>query len=160
MKQAERELRDSALTPEQAISFVRKHGVVLASAKGPVPNLAGAIAGEPVGGSWWAHPRGRAIFAIFREIENDPDILVCRLVKGKITFVHRRLWAALVRVAGRFPAGHLAQIHQEHTDAGHHLNRNLAFPDWVPCDIGAEAAGLEEKDALKALGDWASGEGA
>ena len=34
------------------IAFVRKHGVVLASAKGPVPNLADAVAGEKIRGSW------------------------------------------------------------------------------------------------------------
>ena len=42
--------------------FVEKHGVVLASGKGPVPNLAQAIAGEPIRGSWWAHERGKEIF--------------------------------------------------------------------------------------------------
>jgi hypothetical protein len=147
------------MTPQEAISFVRKHGVVLASAKGPVPNLAEAIADEPIRGSWWAHPRGRAIFAIFQEIESASDILVCRLVKGKITFVHRRLWPALVRLSDRFSATDLAQIHQEHTGAGYHLNRVVDFPDWVPPDIAAEADSLAEKDALEALGDWVPGDG-
>ena len=36
--------------------FVERHGVVLASARGPVPNVAEAVAGEPIRGSWWGHP--------------------------------------------------------------------------------------------------------
>ena len=43
-----------------AISFVRQHGVVLESAKGPVPNLAQAVAKTPIHGNWWAHPDGSA----------------------------------------------------------------------------------------------------
>ena len=142
------------MTPEQAVSFVRHHGVVLASAKGSVPNLAEAIVGEPIRGSWWAHPRSHAIYAIFQEVQNAPDILVCRLVKGKITFVHRRVWPSLVRLCDRFPAEQLAQIHQEHSQAGRHLNRVVAFPDWVSADIRAEAVGLAEEDASTALGAW------
>jgi len=42
---------------DQARSFVQKHGVVLASGKGPVPRLAEAVVGEPITGSWWSHPR-------------------------------------------------------------------------------------------------------
>jgi hypothetical protein len=142
------------MTPRDAIAFVRKHGVVLASAKGPVPNLAEAIAGEPIRGSWWSHAKGHAIFAILREIQDDPDILVCRAVKGKITFVHRRLWPCLIRMAHRFPAEHLAQIHEEHTKSGRHVNHTVAFPDWAAPDVRAKAAGLAEQEALAALGAW------
>jgi hypothetical protein len=34
------------LTAEKALAFVREHGVVLASGKGPVPRLAEVIAGD------------------------------------------------------------------------------------------------------------------
>ncbi len=40
------------MTAEEAIAFVREHGVVLVSAKGPVPRLVEAIAGETIRGSW------------------------------------------------------------------------------------------------------------
>jgi hypothetical protein len=38
------------VTLEQALDFVREHGIVLESARGPVPSLADAIAGTPVSG--------------------------------------------------------------------------------------------------------------
>src|SRR6516165_2472749 len=81
------------------IDFVARHGVVLASAKGPVPNIAEAVAGEPVRGSWWGHKKGSEIFRALSALADSGDVLCFRLVAGKITFVHRRLWAALVRVA-------------------------------------------------------------
>ena len=44
------------MTPEQALAFVHKHGVVLASSTGPVPAMAAAVVGAPVSGSWWSPP--------------------------------------------------------------------------------------------------------
>ena len=144
------------MTADEAMAFVREHGVVLASAKGPVPRLADVIAGESIKGSWWAHPKSRAIFAIFREVDESPEILTCRLVKGKVTFVHRRLWPALVRVAHRFQANQLAQVHQEHTPSGHHVSRELSYPKWVPPEVVEEAQRLTEHGACSALGRWAT----
>jgi hypothetical protein len=95
------------VTPEEALEFVREHGVVLASAKGPAPRLTEAIAGGPIKGSWWAHPQGRHIFRVLDEVANANDVLACRLIEGKVTLVHRRLWPALVRLAPRFATGRL-----------------------------------------------------
>jgi hypothetical protein len=41
------------VNPTEAIAFVKRHGVVLQAARGPVPSLADAIAGETIRGSWW-----------------------------------------------------------------------------------------------------------
>lgn len=140
------------MNAERALAFVRARGVVLVSAKGPVPNLAEAVAGEPVKGSWWAHPKGRLIFAVLEQVTDSPDILVCRLVGGKLTLVHRRLWPALVRTARRFPAARLARVRQEHTPSGRHANREVPFPDWVPAEVARKAGELGEAAALTALG--------
>ena len=144
------------MTADEAMAFVREHGVVLASAKGPVPRLADFIAGESIKGSWWAHPKSREIFAIFQEIGESPDVLICRLVNGKVTIVHRRLWPALVRVAHLFQANQLAQVHQEHTSSGHHVSRELSYPKWVPPQVIEEAQRLGEQEACSALGAWAT----
>jgi hypothetical protein len=140
----------------QAMAFIRDHGVVLESARGPVPRMTEIIAGEAITGSWWAHPKGHAIFAVFAKIKESPDVLVCRLVEGKITYVHRRLWPALVRLADRFGTASLAQVSDEHTSAGHHLSRRVPFPNWVPADVIVTARGLDERQALTALGGWAT----
>lgn len=143
------------MTADEAIAFVEKHGVVLASARGPVPRLTEAIVNGPIKGSWWGHPKSHQIFAILEAVRDSADVLVCRLVDGKVTFVHRRLWPALFRIARRFPADRIAQVHEEHTASGRHVTREVAFPKWVPAGVAVRAKGMSEEEALAALGPWA-----
>jgi hypothetical protein len=138
----------------EALAFVSKHGLVLESGTGPVPSLVEAITGEPIRGSWWGHARGSEIFAVTRAIRENPDVLVCRLVEGKITYVHRRLWPALVRLSERFPHSNLAQIREVHAASGKHAVEESRFPDWVPRGVAAQASHLDEQSALRQLGPW------
>lgn len=142
------------MTPEAALDYVQRHGVVLASARGPVPRLVDTIVGGPVKGSWWAHPKGRQIYALFQFLENAPEVLVCRLVEDRISFVHRRLWPALVRLAPRLPPERLARIRQVHTESGRHQNRETAFPQWVPPEVVQQARELGEAEAAAMFGPW------
>ena len=141
-------------TATAALAFVREHGVVLASATGPAPKLTEAIIGEPIRGSWWAHAQSRHIYAILREVTESEEVLVCRLVDGKLTLVHRRLWPALVRLAACFTPEQLAQVHEEHTPSGRHTSRVVPFPQWVPPAIMAQAAAIDEAQALAAFAAW------
>lgn len=141
------------MNAEEALDFVRTHGIVLMSARGPVPSLAQAIAGGPIRGSWWAHPDAHSIFRLCGAVADSPDVLVCRLVDGKVTFVHRRLWPALVRLARRLPKGRLAAVREEHTPLGKHRVRQTRFPRWVPEDVLEESNRLGEQAALAAVGE-------
>ncbi|HEY1151901.1 MAG TPA: hypothetical protein VGF27_25220 [Pseudoduganella sp.] len=137
---------------QQALEFVRVHGVVLVSAQGPAPRLTDAIAGEPVRGSWWGHPKGKQIFAVLDALNDSSDILVCRLLQNKLTMVHRRLWPALAALAPELPPAALARVVQEHTASGKHVNRETPFPDWLPSDAAAAAALLSSAEARRLLG--------
>jgi hypothetical protein len=139
------------VTSRAALTFVRRHGIVLESARGPVPNLAETIAGKAIRGSWWGHAKGHEIFLATRAIRRSPDILICRLVGGKITYVHRRLWPALVRLAPRFRRAHLAAVTEVHTKQGRHVVRVVPFPRWVPPEVKRRAAKLSEAQAAKAF---------
>ena len=139
------------MTPKQAIAFVKANGVVLESGRGPVPNLAEVIAGALIRGSWWAHPKANTIFLCTRAIRKSADVLVCRLVGGKVTYVHRRLWPALVRLAGRFDADRLAAIQEVHSPSGKHQVHTTAYPDWVPEDVRRAAEELTENEAASLL---------
>ena len=141
-------------TAEEALAFVRRHGVVLVSAKGTASRLTEAIAGESITGSWWAHPKSHHIFSILGAVTDSDQVLVCRLVGGKITLVHRRLWPSLVRLARCFAPEQLAQVREEHAPSGRHVSRVVPFPDWVPADVSAQAGAVEEHQALAALGAW------
>jgi len=142
------------MNADAAMSFVRRHGVVLVSGKGPAPRLTEAIAGEPIKGSWWGHPKSHQIFAILQQLGDSPDILVCRFLGGRITFVHRRLWPAIVKLAGHFQDDQLAQVRQEHTATGKHVNHIVAYPEWVPPEILEEAKRLTIQEAKSLLKDF------
>ena len=138
------------------LKFVEKHGVVLASARGPVPSIAEAVAGEPIVGSWWAHPKGKAIFAALSEIDDSVDVRCFKLVDDKVTFVHRRMWPALARLAsaGIVPPARAASIQQEHMPTGEHRNIVTPYPEWVPDDVAQAATKLTTDAARTALGTW------
>jgi hypothetical protein len=128
-----------------------EHGMLLESARGPLPNVAEMIAGEPIRGSWWSHPRSHAIFAEINELADSPDVVRMRLVNGKVTLVHRRVWPALVRVADRLPPERLAAITEEHTASGAHRVTTQPFPDWVPSEARRAGAKLSIDEALAML---------
>lgn len=140
------------MTPEQALVFVTRQGIILEAARhARIPSLAEAIIGEPLQGNWWAHAHGRAIFAATRAVRDSPDVLVCRLVEGKISFVHARLWPALVRLGDRFAPSRLARLHEVHGHDGRHRIDAAAFADWVPPATVAAARALDDEAALAAL---------
>jgi len=139
------------VTPKQGLAFVKRHGIVLQAARGPVPSLAEAITGAPIRGSWWAHAKGHEIFRVAEAVSDSDDVLVCKLVDGKITYVHRRLWPALVKLAARFPKPRLAKVWNEHTRTGAHRSRRTAFPRWVPEDVQRAAKRLPTADAERML---------
>jgi hypothetical protein len=141
-------------SPQGALAFVDEHGVVLESGRGLVPSLVEAIAGESIRGSWWGHPKGRAIFRATRAVRDSADVLVCRLLEGKITYIHRRLWPALVCLADEIGPGRLDAIREEHTTSGAHKLVTTAFPTWVTGDVRRAAKQLSETEARIQVGEW------
>lgn len=81
----------------RAWSTLRRAGLLLESDR-RLPSVVGLVARAPQHGSWWSHPQGREIFRVLDLLADRPDVTVTKLVAGKVTFVHRRLWPALVRV--------------------------------------------------------------
>lgn len=138
----------------EPVGFIQQHGVVLEGAKGPVPNLAEAVAGEPIRGSWWGHKKGGAIFRATRAARESDQILLCRLVGGKVTYVHRRLWPAIVRLANSLDQKTISALREEHSSSGVHVIREIPFPSWVPTDIRRAGRKLPEEEARLQLGDW------
>lgn len=139
------------MTEKEALGFVKRHGIVTESARGTVPSLAEAVAGAPIRGNWWSHPRSHEIFQLSRAVRSHPDVLVCRLMRGKISFVHRRLWSALVRLASEFPAARLASVREIHTPSGTHIVQETPFPKWVPAGVMDEAEKLADGAARTRL---------
>jgi hypothetical protein len=146
-------LRHGKLEGVDPLVALVEHGMLLESARGPLPSVAEMVAGERIRGSWWSHRASHAIFDALNSLADSPDVVRMRLVNGKVTLVHRRLWPALARVADRFPANSVAAIHEEHTSTGAHRVREQPFPDWVPSDVLDAAQALSVDDALAELPD-------
>ncbi|HEY6940191.1 hypothetical protein [Dokdonella sp.] len=140
------------MTPAQALAFVERHGIVLEAARrGAIPSLADAVAGETLAGTWWAHAQGKRIFAATRAVRAAADVLVCRVVDGRVSFVHARLWPALVRLADRFPRERLARLREVHGDDGRHRVEEVTFPNWLDAATLAAGRRLGEAAAREAL---------
>ena len=132
-------------------ALLADEGVLLESARGPIPNVAELVAGAPIRGSWWAHPQSHRIFATINALADSPDVARMRLVNGRITLVHRRLWPALLRLETRLPPGMLVVVLEEHTPTGAHRVTNVPLASWVAADVREAAAGLDEQAALTIL---------
>lgn len=80
------------MTAEGLLKLLERDGALTLVA------LVQLVTGGPIKGSWWGHPRGGEIFALASALEDSPDVLVAKLVDGKVTFLHRSFWPALIRV--------------------------------------------------------------
>lgn len=64
-----------------------------------LPNVVSLLTGEAVSKSWWSHPQGRLIFAVSSDLSEHPDVLFTKLLNGKVTLIHRKLWSAFLSIA-------------------------------------------------------------
>jgi hypothetical protein len=87
---------DAAL--DRALGALQEHGWLMLS-DGTLPSVTTLVAGTPIRGSWWGHPQGPEIYRVSGALGTHPDAVLARLVSGKVTFVHKKLWPALVAMA-------------------------------------------------------------
>ena len=76
---------------ELVVREFRRIGVLLESDP-RLPSVTAIVVGQPLRGSWWGHPSGRKIWRVLNRFCRRRDVLTTKLVSGKVTFVHRRLW--------------------------------------------------------------------
>ena len=106
-----------------------------------LPSMVAHIAGGPVRGSWWGHPRGREIFNAASALGEHPDCAVLPLIDGRQTFVHRRLFPDVAAVGlslgpappgdGRALAKGLWVVSEEvHGARGHHERVLSSWQEW------------------------------
>jgi hypothetical protein len=76
---------------------------------------------------------------------------VCKLVDGKITYVHRRLWPGLVKLSSRFSSSQLAKVWYEHTNTGAHRSRRQPFPEWVPAEVFDQSRRLSQSEGERLI---------
>ena len=146
-------MADAPMVDVMAILVER--GILLESARGPLPNVAELVAGERITGSWWGHRSGSTIFNVINELADSRDVVRLRLVNDRITLVHRRLWPAIFRLGDRFAAKRLTAISEEHTATGAHRKVETPFPNWVPADVELASRHLTDAEAFALLPECA-----
>ncbi len=128
---------------------LQRHGLLLLTDRA-APSVASLVAGGPVSGSWWAHDKGDLIYHVTLGID-EADALCCKLVDGKVTYVHRRLWSELLAVATSREAWQLDGLP---TRARRVLDRVDAGESVRSDEILAKVEGKAGRAAIKkALGE-------
>ena len=78
---------------------MRRYGLLLESDP-RLPSIVSLVVGKPIRGSWWGHPNGAAIYNETNKLADRPDVLVLKLLDGKVTFVLDTLWPHLYAIGG------------------------------------------------------------
>src|SRR5947208_765492 len=87
------------LAPQlEAVQQLDEYGLLLIQ-DARLPSVTTIVAGGPIQGSWWGNPRARGTYAVLVALEDHPDVLQTKLLGGKVTLVHRRLWPPVIAVA-------------------------------------------------------------
>lgn len=134
-------------TLADALALLRRQPVMtLAGPGGEVPSLASEVAGAPVRGSWWGHPKGKSIFRLAGELADHEDVLPMKLAGGKVTFVYRALWPAVFRLAT--DAARVAAARSRLSAGAARLLRDVEAAGSLRLDRHAGEARLDTK-ALK-----------
>jgi hypothetical protein len=71
---------------------------LLLSTDSKFPSVSGLVVGDVGGRSWWAHPQAKQMYGLSCALHDHPDVLMVKLISGKVTFIHRPLWPAIVAV--------------------------------------------------------------
>lgn len=80
-----------------ALQTLRHLGLLLET-DARLPSVASLIVGEPVSGSWWSHPFAQKIYITLGQFEDHRDVMFTKLISGKVTLVHRRLWPEIFAI--------------------------------------------------------------
>jgi hypothetical protein len=83
---------------QRAFADFRRHRLMLLSDQ-RFPSVVGLVVGQPVRGSWWAHPLCHEIYMVSQRFNHHRDSVQLKLLSGKLTYVHRSAWPALYAIA-------------------------------------------------------------
>jgi hypothetical protein len=80
-----------------ALQTLRRLGLLLET-DASLPSVASLVAGEAVRGSWWSHATAQNIFITLGQFADHRDVIFTKLISGKVTLVHRKLWPEIFAI--------------------------------------------------------------
>lgn len=93
----------------EALRILESTGLLMLSDP-RLPSVTGLIVGAPIHRSWWGHPQGGLIYYVVQSLAEHPHVLSTKLIAGKVTFVHRRLWPSVYSVGRSRAAWQVRQL--------------------------------------------------
>ncbi len=134
--------KEIALTScAEVLRSLERFGLLLLQDR-KLPSVATIFGGGPMSKSWWSHPRGHEMFRCLESVEDVS--LTTRLINGKVTYVHKRLWPALA-------AAGIAIEDDVHTESGRHEKRVEPSKSWMKrLSVKRLASSAEGRAALEA----------
>lgn len=82
---------------DEALVELERRGLLLVH-DNSFPSLTRLTVGEPIRGSWWAHPLSNDVYMVSQQLQHCGNVVMTKLVSGKETYLHRRLWPHLVSI--------------------------------------------------------------
>src|ERR1700688_83619 len=82
---------------DEALAELKRRGLLLVHDRA-FPSLTGLTIGERICGSWWAHPLSNDVYMISQRLQHCGDAMLTKLVSGKETYIHRRLWPHILAI--------------------------------------------------------------
>ena len=140
----------------RALSALTEIGLMLETDRA-FPSLVALIAGGPVKGTWWAHPLANEIYMTGMRLMDLPEVIFIRLLSGKMTYVHRRLWPVLYAIASAREPWQLASLPPTAKSMLRKLDRRMSLrmdecrSSRSAKELGADARLLETR--MLAFGD-------
>jgi len=114
---------------------LKHYGLLLESDKF-LPSIVGIVSGEKISGSWWGHKKMYEIFNTLHELSEEEDVLLTKLISGKITFIHKSLWLEFLTVANSNEPWQLKNLSDEAQRLLKIVNKqNLVQTEKLPKDL-------------------------
>src|SRR5215469_2562650 len=82
---------------DEALAELTRRGLILVHDR-TFPSLTRLTIGEPIRGSWWAHPLSNDVYMVSQRLQHCGEVAMIKLVSGKETYLHRRWWPHLVAI--------------------------------------------------------------
>jgi len=83
---------------KKTFETLKSQGLLLESDPN-LPCVTQVIVGRHLHTSWWAHPQANLIYGVLLRLTRNRDVLTAKLVDGKVTLIHKKLWPAFFAVA-------------------------------------------------------------
>ncbi|MFD2640809.1 hypothetical protein [Pseudomonas japonica] len=128
--------------------FVFREKVVMESARTKLPSVVDFITGGNFKGGWWALPNSSAIYNTLTKLRDSPQILVCKLVRGKVTYVSHDILPYLICLSAELPADALARITEVHSGNGRHTLNTESLSSWASQVTMEHARSISRESAI------------